>query len=81
VKSCWITLLFFFAMASTASAQQPLITPETPVNSDMLRQLLHSGDPLLIAWTADFTRRTHDAASISEMPTLLENYILMNGCA
>jgi hypothetical protein len=42
----------------------------------MLRQWLHSGDPRLITWTADFARRTHHAGSICEMPTLLENWSL-----
>jgi len=46
------------------------------VNSDLLRHWLHSGDSRLVAWAADFARRTHDAASISEMPTLLENWSL-----
>jgi hypothetical protein len=73
MKYLWITLLFHLVMASAVPAQQPTITSETPVNSDILHQWLNSGDARLIAWAADFARRTHDTNTIAEMPTLLEN--------
>jgi hypothetical protein len=68
--------LFLFALAGAVQAQQPLITPETPVDSGILHQWLHSGDPRLIAWAADFARRTHDAKIVAEMPDLLEHWAI-----
>jgi hypothetical protein len=60
-------------MACPARAQQPVVTSEMPVNSEILR---------LIAWAADFARRTHDTTTIAEMPPLLENWpvpVVTNG--
>jgi hypothetical protein len=68
--SCF-TPLFLLALAAALPAQEPLITPETPVDSGTLHQWLHSGDPRLIAWAADFARRRHDAKILAEMPELL----------
>jgi hypothetical protein len=73
MKYHWMTLLLLLATASAVPAQQPIITAETPVNSVILHQWLNSEDPRLIAWAADFARRTHDTSVIAEMPTLLEN--------
>jgi hypothetical protein len=67
-------VLFLSAMASALHAQEPLITPETRVDYGMLHQWLHSSDPRLIAWAADFARRTHDAKIVDEMPELLEHW-------
>jgi hypothetical protein len=67
-------VLFLSAMAGALAAQQPVITPETPVDYRILHQWLHSSDPRLIAWAADFARRTHDAKIVSEMPELLEHW-------
>lgn len=46
----WFTPLLLFAMPGALLAQEPLITPETPVDDGVLHQWLHSGDPRLIAW-------------------------------
>jgi hypothetical protein len=68
----WLfTVLCFVTMCGNLCAQQPIITPNTPVSSQTLHQWLHSGDPRLVAWAADFTHRTHDAKIIAEMPALL----------
>lgn len=40
----------------------------------MLEQWLHSGDPRLIAWAADFTRRIPDPKILAEMPDLLVHW-------
>lgn len=72
MKYSWFTLLLLLTMTGTASAQQLVITSETPVNSNLLQQWFHSGDPRLIAWAADFARRTHDTQTIAEMSAWLE---------
>jgi hypothetical protein len=72
----WLTLTLILTMASPARTQQAPITSKTPVDSETLHQWLHSGDPRLIAWAADFTRRTHDPKMISEMPALLEHWVV-----
>lgn len=61
-------------LAGALFAQEPVITPETRVDYGILHQWLHSSDPRLIAWAADFARRTHDAKVVSEMPELLEHW-------
>jgi hypothetical protein len=76
VKSSWLALPLLVAAASAIFAQQPVITPETPVNSTTLQQWLHSGDPRLIAWAADFARRTHDSELVQQMPALLEHWTI-----
>jgi hypothetical protein len=50
-----------------ACPQEPLITPDTPVDSGTVYQWLSSGDPRLIAWAADFARRRHEAQILAEM--------------
>lgn len=57
-------------------AQEPVITPETRVDSATLHQWLHSADPRLIAWAADFARRNHDTNIIAEMPQWLRHTAL-----
>jgi hypothetical protein len=74
MKSSWFTPLILLAMASALSAQDPFITSETPVDYGILHQWLHSGEPRLIAWAADFARRRHDAKIAAEMPELLEHW-------
>jgi hypothetical protein len=74
MKVLWFTPLILVAMTGTLSAQEPLITAETPVNSSVLHLWLHSSDPRLIAWAADFARRTHDAKTVAEMPELLQHW-------
>jgi hypothetical protein len=77
MKPRWLALALLVAMSGTILAQQPVITPETPVNSAILQQWLHSGDPRLVAWAADFARRTHDAEVIQQMPALLEHWTIL----
>lgn len=74
MKHSLLTLPVLLAMAIAVPAQQPVITPETPVTSSVLHQWLQSGDPRLIAWAADFARRTHDATVLAEMPQLIEHW-------
>ncbi len=66
--------MLLFAVASLLLAQEPLSTPETPVDYGTLHQRLHSNDPRLVAWAADFARRTHDTKIVAEMPALLEHW-------
>ncbi|MHB1957816.1 MAG: hypothetical protein ACYCO5_02165 [Acidobacteriaceae bacterium] len=73
MKYSWFTLLLLLMATETAPAQRPVITPETPVNANLLQQWFRSGDPRLIAWAADFARRTHDTKIIAEMPAWLES--------
>jgi hypothetical protein len=69
-------MLLLLIMAGGLLAQEPVITPQTPVDDGVLHQWLHSGDPRLIAWAADFARRTHNAKIIAEMPALLEHWTI-----
>lgn len=69
-------LLFLVLIGTTAWAQQRAITSDMPVETATLHQWLNSGDPRLIAWAADFTRRNHDAALIAEMPAWLESWTM-----
>lgn len=74
------TLRYAFYMisviAGVLSAQEPSITSDTSVDQSTLRQWLHSADPRLIAWGADFARRNHDAALVAEMPPILEHWTM-----
>ena len=70
--SCCALLLI--ALVVGLQGQEPVITADTPVDSAMLQQWLHSRDPRLIAWAADFARRSHDADLLAEMPKLLEDW-------
>jgi hypothetical protein len=80
MKCLWVTPLSLFlfsflsVMAGALSAQEPVITPETPVDDGVLHEWLHSSDPRLIAWAADFARRTHNAQMVAEMPELLQHW-------
>jgi hypothetical protein len=75
VKLQWLTsLLLFLPSTSVLAIQQ--ITSETQVNYAILHQWLHSDDPPLVAWAADFARRTHNAKLDSEMPALLERWVV-----
>jgi hypothetical protein len=70
-----LTILALLLLAAGAApAQQPEITPETHVDTQTLHQWLHSGDPRLIAWAADFAQRSHNASILAEMPGVLENW-------
>ncbi len=79
IKRALLASLGFFAMSATLFAQEPEITPQTPVNSEILHQWLQSGDPRRIAWAADFAQKTHDARTLSEMPALLEHWTIPQG--
>lgn len=72
----YLLFALLFMWAGAVQAQQPIITSETTVNSDILQQWLNSGDPRLIAWAADFACRTNDAKIVAEMPELLEHWTL-----
>ena len=72
VRHLWRALVLIIAIGRILPAQEPLITRETPVDTVTLDQWLHSGDPRLIAWAADFAQRTHDATILAEMTALLE---------
>lgn len=82
MKCVWVAPLFLFlflllftsTIAGALLAQEPLITSRTPIDSSILHQWLHSSDPRLIAWAADFAHRTHDVKIIAEMPELLEHW-------
>jgi hypothetical protein len=77
MKCLWVLFLFFLflsVMAEALFAQEPLITAETSVDYGILHQWLHSSDPRLIAWAADFARRTHAAKIVADMPELLEDW-------
>jgi len=79
MKCLWVAPLFLFflflsVIAGSLFAQEPLITAETSVDYGILHQWLHSSDPRLIAWAADFARRTHAAKNVGEMPELLEHW-------
>ena len=77
-----VVALVIFAGAGSIGAQQPArdsekdpaITPEMQVDRVTLRQWLHSGDPRLAAWAADFARRNHDATILAELPSWLEKW-------
>ena len=82
-----VVALVIFAGAGSIGAQQPArdsekdpaITPEMQVDRVTLRQWLHSGDPRLAAWAADFARRNHDAQILAELPSWLEKWPLPLG--
>jgi hypothetical protein len=76
VKHLWCALVLIIVIARILPAQEPLITPETPADTVRLDQWLHSGDPRLIAWGADFARKTHDTKIVAEMPVLLEHWTI-----
>ena len=63
------TLVVSFLIAGVLSAQEPVITPDMPVTTATLQQWLHSGDPRLVTWAADFARRTHNAAIMPKCRT------------
>jgi hypothetical protein len=76
VKCFWFSQLLVFAWTLALPAQELPITPGSPVSHDTLQTWLHSGDPRLIAWAADFARSRHDEKVVAEMPALLEHWTL-----
>ena len=86
-----VVALVIFAGAGSIGAQQPekdsaheppqvpVITPEMQVDGATLQQWLHSGDPRLAAWAADFARRNHDAQILAELPSWMEKWPLPLG--
>jgi hypothetical protein len=68
------SLLFLACLITPIVAQEPKITPDAQVDSSSLHNWLHSADPRLIAWSADFARRRHDSQLISEIPGVLEHW-------
>jgi hypothetical protein len=75
--NCALRVVYLMGLAavlcSVASvrAQNSEITPETNVEPALLHTWLKSGDPRLVAWAADFARRHHDAALVSEIPGVI----------
>jgi len=67
-------LLFLACLITPIMAQEPQITSNMEVDSSLLHKWLHSGDPRLIAWAAEFARRRHDGQLISEIPSMLEHW-------
>jgi hypothetical protein len=76
MKFRWLNMLLLLVMAGGLLAQEPVITPQTPVDDGVFHQWLHSGEPRLIAWAATFARVTHNAKIIAEMPALLEHWTI-----
>jgi hypothetical protein len=74
MKFLWWILLGFVFAGGACFAQQPVITSDMPVDTATLSKWLHSGDPRLIAWAADFARRKHDTTILDEMPDWLEHW-------
>ena len=76
MKYLWYTPLLLLLMAGALPAQESVITDDTPVDQSTLNRWLHSADPRLITWAADFARRKHDAKIVAEMPELLEHWTM-----
>jgi len=76
MRYSWLAPLLIHVVACALPAQEPLITPATPIDDNILHQWLHSGDPRLIAWAADFARKTRNAKIVAEMPELLEHWAI-----
>jgi hypothetical protein len=74
MRCLWFTPLILFAVAGPLPGQETHIAPATAVNYGVLHEWLHSGDPRLIAWAADFALRTHDTRIVAEMSALLEHW-------
>jgi hypothetical protein len=79
MKRVFLAIVTVIAMPAALAAQELGITPQMPVNSEILHQWLHSGDPQRIAWAADFAQKTHDTKTLSEMPALLEHWAIPQG--
>ena len=66
--------LLLLVLTAQILAQEPVVTPDMSVDTASLHRWLHSGDPRLIAWAADFARRRHDGKILAEIPVLLEHW-------
>lgn len=75
MKDKWLVLIVL-AMLIPLHAQRPLVAPSDLVNSEILHQWLHSGDPGLITWAAYFARVTHDSAASDEAAKLVTTEFL-----
>src|ERR1700693_5402962 len=67
-------LLFVLLIVGIVAAQEPVITPDTPVDSATLKHWLNSNDPRLIVWAADFARRKHDPTLFPKMADWLQHW-------
>jgi len=83
MEHLWLAPLLLIATPAALIAQEPVITSAapvitsaTPVNDALLHQWLHSGDPRLIAWAADFAGRMHNARLIAEMAAMLPHWTI-----
>lgn len=68
------TLLFLLFSTVIVAAQEPVITPDTPVDAATPQHWLHSNDPRLIVWAADFARSKHDATLFPAMADWLQHW-------
>lgn len=79
LRRCLLLLLLFAstvaAQVPTGMVQPPTMDENTPVSTALLQQWLHSGDPRLVAWAADFARRTHDRTVLQEIPAVLDGWM------
>lgn len=76
MKTFGYTPFLIFVIAGALSAQEPVITSQTPADQATLIQWLHSTNPRLAAWGADFAYRNHDAKLVAEMPEILEHWTM-----
>ena len=79
MKALWCGPCLIFVIAGALSAQELGVTSDMPVDQSTLRQWIHSADPRLIAWGADFARSNHDTKLIAEMPQILEHWTMPPG--
>ena len=66
--------LLLVVLTAPILAQEPQVTPDTRVDTATLDNWLHSGNPRLIAWAADFARRRHDGKILADIPPLLQHW-------
>lgn len=66
--------ILLLCLIAPAFAQDLQITPDMKVDSATLQSWLHSNNPRLIAWAADFARRRHDEVLLSQIRSLLEHW-------
>lgn len=74
-----LTTALLAAQEPVASSVTPVITRDMPENDILLEQWLHSGDPRLVAWAADFAGRMHNAKLIAEMTAMLPHWPIPAG--
>jgi hypothetical protein len=74
--------LFVAAILTAQAPQQTTPSVDIPYSSEIhvdaptLHQWLHSGNPRMIAWAADFARCNHEKTIVAEMPEALEQMVI-----